>query len=53
MDNLEIKVSVMVLGELIKTGRFDEDDVGGVVFDAVRYARLLIKELNEPPLNTN
>lgn len=49
MDNLLNEISVMVLGELLRSPKYKMRDMedSDVAYDAVYWAKLLIKELNE------
>lgn len=46
MDKILMDVSVLVLGEIMRSPKYDEDNVEVAVCDAVMYARLLISEIN-------
>jgi hypothetical protein len=49
MDKILQEISVMILGELIRSPRYREIDMcdSDVAHDAVCWAKLLLKELNE------
>jgi hypothetical protein len=49
MEKILTEISVMVLGELLRSPRYKETDMdeSDVVADSVLYARLLLKELSE------
>lgn len=48
MDNLLNEISVMILGELLRSPKYRMDiEDSEVAYDAVYWAKLLIKELNE------
>lgn len=47
MDETELKVSVMVLGEMLRTPKYDEMQLSDIVSESVVLAKLMITELIE------
>jgi len=49
MDKILTEISVMVLGELLRSPKYIQEDMDEscVVYDAVMWAKLLVNELSE------